>query len=129
MADPENAIEAISRLGEAGVTFAIDDFGTGYSSLAYLKRLPARSLKIDKSFVRDMAIDGRDASIVRSAIDLAHNLGIDVVAEGVESAAVIALLRRLRCDYAQGYHLARPMPARNLVDWLRAREAHAGDSP
>jgi diguanylate cyclase (GGDEF)-like protein/PAS domain S-box-containing protein len=118
MADPEGAIEAISRMDDAGIAFAIDDFGTGYSSLAYLKRLPARSIKIDQSFIRDMADDERDASIVRSAIELAHNLNIGVVAEGVESPRVRRLLDELGCDCAQGYLFAHPMPAEELVAWL-----------
>ncbi len=118
MADPEGAIEAISRLDSAGVAFTIDDFGTGYSSLAYLKRLPARSIKIDQSFIRDLATDEKDASIVSSAIDLAHNLRMDVIAEGVESAAVVELLRDLRCDFVQGYFYAAPMPASELLPWL-----------
>ncbi|MBA3431921.1 MAG: EAL domain-containing protein [Actinobacteria bacterium] len=123
MADPEGAIKAISRMGAAGIAFAIDDFGTGYSSLAYLKRLPARSIKIDQSFIRDMADDERDASIVRSAIELAHNLHIGVVAEGVESPRVKKLLDELGCDCAQGFLFARPMPAAELVTWLTHNNA------
>jgi len=118
MANPEGAIEAIRKLDSAGVAFTIDDFGTGYSSLSYLKRLPARSIKIDQSFIRDLATDERDASIVSSAIDLAHNLRMDVIAEGVESAAVGDLLRDLGCDFAQGYFYAPPMPASELLPWL-----------
>jgi len=121
MADPERSILAMDRLITAGVTISIDDFGTGYSSLAYLKRLPAASLKIDKSFVAHMDTDDRDASIVRSAIDLAHDLGMGVVAEGVESADVHGMLATLACDYAQGFHVAHPMPAAALPDWLRGR--------
>ncbi|MBW3601736.1 MAG: EAL domain-containing protein [Actinobacteria bacterium] len=121
MADPERAMTAMSRLSAEGIAFSIDDFGTGYSSLAYLKRLPARSIKIDRSFVRGMATDDRDASIVRSAIELAHSLGIGVGAEGVESKRVYRLLEDLRCDYVQGFHLARPMPVGALAAWLRRR--------
>jgi len=121
MADPERSMLAMARLITAGVTISIDDFGTGYSSLAYLKRLPAASLKIDKSFVAHMDTDDRDASIVRSAIDLAHDLGMGVVAEGVESAGVHRMLATLSCDYAQGFHVARPMPAAALPAWLRER--------
>ncbi|CAN5205434.1 hypothetical protein BH20ACT9_BH20ACT9_11720 [soil metagenome] len=121
MADPERAMTAMSRLSAEGTAFSIDDFGTGYSSLAYLKRLPARSVKIDRSFVRGMATDDRDASIVRSAIELAHNLGIGVGAEGVETMRVCRLLEDLRCDYVQGFHLARPMPVGALAAWLRRR--------
>lgn len=124
MADPEGAIQAITKLDTAGVAFTIDDFGTGYSSLSYLKRVPARSIKIDRSFIRDMATDERDASIVNSAIELAHNLGMDVTAEGVESAAVGDLLRDLGCDFVQGYFYAPPMPASELLPWLLKEDLH-----
>ncbi len=123
MVDPERAMSAMSRLTAAGVAFTIDDFGTGYSSLSYLKRLPAHALKIDKSFVRSMDTDERDASIVRSAIELAHNLGMRVVAEGVENHTVRSLLKALRCDYVQGFHDARPMPADQIPGWLKQRAA------
>ncbi len=99
--------------------FALDDFGTGFSSLAYLKRLPARSLKIDRSIIRDMVDDQRDVSIVRSAIDLGHTMGMQVVGKGVENGGVRALLDALGCDQAQGFALARPMPVERLVRWLR----------
>ncbi len=121
MADPERSMGAMSRLTAAGVAISIDDFGTGYSSLAYLKRLPASSLKIDKSFVRNMDTDERDASIVRSAIDLAHDLGMGVVAEGVESSTVAGLLETLQCDYVQGFHVAHPMPGGTFPHWLDQR--------
>jgi diguanylate cyclase (GGDEF)-like protein/PAS domain S-box-containing protein len=121
MADPDGALQAITRLDGAGVSFVIDDFGTGYSSLSYLKRLPVRSVKIDKSFVRDMGSDQRDASIVRSAIDLAHGLGLEVIAEGVETQQSYDRLTELGCDFAQGFFLARPMPGPELTDWLLAR--------
>jgi predicted signal transduction protein with EAL and GGDEF domain len=111
MQDPERAMTTISRLRGLGVTFSLDDFGTGYSSLASLKNLPVQSLKIDQSFVRDMVTDDRDASIVRAAIELGHNFKMDIVAEGVESQNVRELLTGLECDYVQGFHLARPMPA------------------
>lgn len=123
MADPDGAVRAMGRLQEAGVRFAIDDFGTGYSSLSYLKRLPVGTIKIDRSFVREMANDERDASIVHSAIELAHNLGMRVVAEGVEGQRVYDMLSRLGCDYLQGFHIARPMPDSDLVAWIRRREA------
>ncbi len=122
MARPAAAVETIRRLAEMGVCFAIDDFGTGYSSLAYLKRLPARWLKIDRSFVRDMGRDGRDASIVRSAIDLGHTIGMGIVAEGVETGDVARLLEELGCDQAQGFALARPMAASAFASWLAARD-------
>ena len=111
MADPATAKAVLEQLAAMGVGLAVDDFGTGYSSLAYLKELPAGELKIDRSFVINMHADRDDALIVRSTIELAHNLGLRVVAEGVEGAAALAELRRLGCDGAQGYHLSRPLPA------------------
>ena len=117
MDEPQRALATLDRLSAAGFKLSIDDFGTGYSSLAYLKRLPVDELKIDQSFVRNMKTDASDAMIVRSTIDLAHNLGLTVVAEGVETAQVWDLLRDLRCDQAQGYHMGRPMPASELADW------------
>jgi diguanylate cyclase (GGDEF)-like protein/PAS domain S-box-containing protein len=121
MADPHRALEVLGRLRELGLSIAIDDFGTGYSSLAYLKRLPVAELKLDRSFVREMASDPRDLAIVRSTVDLAHNLGLRVVAEGVEDSASQELLAELACDQAQGYFISRPLPAAALTDWLRRR--------
>jgi diguanylate cyclase len=97
---------------------SIDDFGTGYSSLAYLKRLPVDELKIDKSFVLNMERDADGTTIVRSTIDLGHNMGLRVVAEGIESEAVWYLLADLGCDQGQGYFMSRPMPIEQLPDWL-----------
>ena len=118
MADPQRAIAILRRLADQGVSLAIDDFGTGYSSLAYLKRLPVNEVKVDKSFVMNMASDPDDAVIVRSTVDLARNLGLRVVAEGVEDAQSWDHLRVLGCDAVQGYHLARPMPAGSVQAWL-----------
>ena len=118
MADPNRAIAILRRLSDQGVSLSIDDFGTGYSSLAYLKRLPVDEVKVDRSFVMNMASDADDAVIVRSTVDLAHNLGMRAVAEGVEDAQSWDHLRVLGCDAVQGYHLARPMPARDLTSWL-----------
>ena len=120
MDDPQRALATLNRLSELGFRLSIDDFGTGYSSLAYLKRLPVDELKIDKSFVMSMAHDPDDAKIVRSTIDLAHNLGLSVVAEGVETEQVWALLRELDCDEAQGYHMGKPMPAGEFRAWTLA---------
>jgi diguanylate cyclase (GGDEF)-like protein len=120
MDDPQRALAILERLNAMGFKLSIDDFGTGYSSLAYLKRLPVDELKIDQSFVRTMQTDADDAMIVRSTIDLAHNLGINVVAEGVESAEVWNMLRSLRCDHAQGYHMGRPMRVTDFVAWALA---------
>jgi diguanylate cyclase (GGDEF)-like protein len=114
MDEPQRALAMLNSLSEAGFKLSIDDFGTGYSSLAYLKKLPVDELKIDKSFVMAMAADAEDAKIVRSTIDLAHNLGLTVVAEGVETAAILDQLRELDCDEAQGYFMSKPLPASEL---------------
>ncbi len=117
MDDPQRAEATLNRLAAQGFKLSIDDFGTGYSSLAYLKRLPVSELKIDKSFVMGMETDESDAKIVRSTIDLAHNLGLSVVAEGVETAAILAQLRALGCDEAQGYFISKPLPAVEFNAW------------
>src|ERR1700736_942507 len=101
-----------------GVLAALDDFGTGYSSLGYLKQFPVRELKIDRSFIADIALKPRDRTIVRSTIELGHSLGLMVVAEGVEDAATLTLLRELGCDLIQGYHTGMPMAASALVQWI-----------
>ncbi len=119
MADPERAREIVTRLNKMGVQLSIDDFGTGYSSLGYLKRLPVHWIKIDKSFVIHMVANESDAVIVQSTIDLAHNLGLKVVAEGVESQAVYDQLMGLGCDAVQGYYISRPLPVEELIRWLR----------
>ncbi len=118
MTDPEHAMAVLVRLAAFGVSLAIDDFGTGYSSLSYLKRLPVHQLKIDRSFVMDMDQGASDEAIVRSSVDLARNLGLDVVAEGVETERTWQHLADLGCDQAQGYYFARPMPAADLPAWL-----------
>ena len=115
MDDPQRAEATLNKLSAQGFKLSIDDFGTGYSSLAYLKRLPVNELKIDKSFVMGMEHDQSDAKIVRSTIDLAHNLGLTVVAEGVENAAILAQLGELHCDEAQGYHMSKPVPATDFM--------------
>jgi diguanylate cyclase (GGDEF)-like protein len=122
MTDPEAAIAVLWGLRRIGVRLSVDDFGTGYSSLAYLKRLPVDEVKLDKSFVLNMTGDADDAAIVRSTIELAHNLGLQLVAEGVEDQETLELLATLGCDLVQGYHLARPTPADQLV----GLERHAG---
>jgi len=119
MTNPVLSIETITRLSGMGIQIAIDDFGTGYSSMAYLKKLLVAKIKIDKSFVMDMATDANDAVIVRSTIDLGHNLGLKVVAEGVEDETAWERLQQLGCDAAQGYYMSRPLPAKELLDWLR----------
>jgi diguanylate cyclase (GGDEF)-like protein len=126
MADPTRAIAILHRLSEHGVALSIDDFGTGYSSLAYLKRLPVNEVKVDRSFVINMARDQDDAVIVRSTVDLARNLGLRVVAEGVEDDVTWERLRSLGCDAVQGYYLARPMPANKLTPWLEEYQGEQG---
>jgi diguanylate cyclase (GGDEF)-like protein len=123
MADPERALMALTELRGIGVAISIDDFGTGYSSMSYLKRLPVDELKIDRSFVMEMLADGHDAVLVRSSIELGHNLGLAVVAEGVEDEETLRALSDLGCDVVQGYHLARPMPALAFLDWVTERMA------
>ena len=123
MDDPQRAEATLNRLSERGYKLSIDDFGTGYSSLAYLKRLPVDELKIDKSFVMAMEHDAGDAKIVRSTIDLAHNLGLSVVAEGIENENVLALLHGLRCDEGQGFHMSKPLPAADFCDWAARWQA------
>jgi len=118
--DPNNAISILQSLDKMGVRIAIDDFGVGFSSLGYLKKLPVDELKIDKSFVLDMNSNENDAMIVRSTIDLAHNLGLNVVAEGVETEEIYDLLRMLSCDTVQGYYLAKPAQAATITNQLEA---------
>jgi diguanylate cyclase len=118
MDDPVRALQILESLNAMGVALSIDDFGTGYSSLAYLKRLPVQELKIDKSFVMKMEKDADDAKIVRSTIDLGHNLGLKVVAEGIESLAVWELLDNMGCDKGQGYFMSKPMPAEEFASWV-----------
>ncbi|MBS1211201.1 MAG: hypothetical protein H6R19_3599, partial [Proteobacteria bacterium] len=111
MTDPERAMQVVNSIAALGMRLSIDDFGTGYSSLAYLKRLPLHSLKIDRSFVHEMLHDDQDTIIVRSTIGLAHSLGLQVVAEGVEDLPTLARLREYGCDEAQGFVLSKPQPA------------------
>lgn len=118
MLDPERAVALLDRVAALGVQLSIDDYGTGYSSLSYLRRLPIQILKIDRAFVQDMVHNEQDAIIVRSTIGLAHNLGLKVVAEGVEDAATLAMLRGMGCDQAQGYHLSKPKAWSELESWL-----------
>jgi diguanylate cyclase len=121
MTDPERAQDVLARLSELGIDLSLDDLGTGYSSLGMLKRLPVRELKIDRSFVIDLLEDAEDAAIVRSTVELSRNLGLRVVAEGVESAEAWDLLAAWGCDLAQGYHLSRPLPEHELRALLATR--------
>ena len=125
MTDPARARTVLERLHALGIALSIDDFGAGYTSLGQLKDLPVTELKVDRSFVATMATDARNRTIVRSVVELGHNLGLTAVAEGVEDATTLGLLEALGCDVAQGYHLSRPLPARAFDDW---RAAWAGGS-
>ena len=112
--------------------WSIDDFGTGYSSLSHLKRLPIGEIKIDRSFVKSMADDANDAMIVGATIDLGRNLGLRVIAEGVEDAATAETLRIMGCELAQGYHFGKPAPGRDIAEMLeleRAVRPASGDDP
>ena len=120
MDQPERALATLGALADVGVGLSIDDFGTGYSSLAYLQRLPVRELKIDRSFVMHVMTNSGDAEIVRSTIDLGHNLGLSIVAEGVEDEAAMTFLIDVGCDIAQGYYIAKPMRAADVPSWVRA---------
>ena len=125
MDDPAHALSTLEKLHNMGLRLSIDDFGTGYSSLAYLKRMPVDEIKIDKSFVMGMVTERDDEVIVRSTIDLGHNMGLKVVAEGVENDDILGRLRDWNCDMAQGYLLSRPLPAHKLEDWVLAWRAKA----
>jgi len=118
MADPAHALAIMSMLQSMGVRLSVDDFGTGYSSLTHLRELPIDEIKIDKSFVTGMITSDADAAIVRTVIDLAHNLGKQVCAEGVEDAETLQRLEEMGCDLAQGYFISRPVPAATLLTWL-----------
>ncbi len=123
MTDSARSRLVLSALDEIGVGLSIDDFGTGYSSLSYLQRLPVDELKIDRSFVAGMLTDPQDEVIVRSTVDLGHNLGLLVVAEGVESLPVLERLCSIGCDEAQGYAISEPVAADQLVEWVRRANA------
>jgi diguanylate cyclase (GGDEF)-like protein len=123
MADPGRMTHALESIGRLGVDLSLDDFGTGYSSLVHLKRLPVSELKVDRSFVQRMTSDPDDAAIVRSIVDLAHSLGLRVVAEGVETIESWHALEVLGCDLAQGYLISRPVPGDEVIRWLAAHVA------
>jgi diguanylate cyclase (GGDEF)-like protein len=120
LTDPERAGMILSELARSGIHISIDDFGRGHTSISYLSELPISELKIDRSFVTDMCENRAHVAIVRSVVELAHNLSMRVVAEGIEDDAVMSKLRDLQCDLAQGYHIARPMPAGDLARFLAA---------
>jgi len=123
MADHDRARSVLTRLRDGGFQISVDDFGTGYSSLSRLREMPIDELKLDRSFVLPMADDARAAALVASTIDLAHSLGLRMVAEGVETSVAYAELKRLGCDQAQGFLISRPVPAAELDHWLSNRRA------
>ena len=125
MHDPEHSLAVLRGLRDCGISLSVDDFGTGYSSLAHLKRLPVQELKIDQSFVRNLDEASEDAVIVRSTIEMSHNLGLKVVAEGVEYPHSLDLLKRWQCDTAQGYLISRPLDAQAFESWLSELRATA----
>ena len=129
MTNPEHAIVVLNRFRDLGLRISIDDFGTGYSSLSYLKQLPIKELKIDKSFVLNMTNEPQDAVIVRSTIDLAHNMGMLVVAEGVETLETFNSLQSISCDLVQGFYIAKPLSSEELQSWLTTSQWVANTKP
>jgi EAL domain-containing protein (putative c-di-GMP-specific phosphodiesterase class I) len=122
MRDPDRSLAVLEAISGLGVRVSIDDFGTGYSSLAYLDRLPVDEVKIDRSFVHRLERESADATIVRATVSLAHELGLTVVAEGVETELARTLVCGLGVDLYQGFGLARPMPASDVMTWLTRHE-------
>ncbi len=125
MADPDGATSVLTRLRNLGVNVTIDDFGTGYSSLAYLKRLPVSKIKIDRSFIADVLTDEADRTIVEACLKFGATLGLEIVAEGVETPEVWRFLQTAGCDLAQGFLLAKPMPAEEVPRWMAARSGES----
>jgi EAL domain-containing protein (putative c-di-GMP-specific phosphodiesterase class I) len=123
MHDPDASIRQLKALRDLGVRLSIDDFGTGYSSLSYLKLLPIHTLKLDRSFVRDIETDSNDVAICTATIALAHNLGLKVIAEGVETEAQRLLLTTHRCDFMQGYFYSRPVQAEAALAYIKEKRA------
>jgi diguanylate cyclase (GGDEF)-like protein/PAS domain S-box-containing protein len=128
MAQPERVQRALEKLAAAGATISIDDFGTGYSSLTYLRQMPLSEVKVDRSFVMDMLGSAGSEAIVRAIVDLSHNLGLKVVAEGVSDEAIYNRLQEMGCDVAQGFFIAKPQPADALTQWLRSSHPWANRS-
>jgi EAL domain-containing protein (putative c-di-GMP-specific phosphodiesterase class I) len=129
MTDTERAVKTLGAIRRLGINLSIDDYGTGYSSLAYLQKLAVNRLKIDKSFVAGLGHSEQDKVIVKSTIDLAHNLGLDVIAEGIETQAQYAMLQGMGCDYGQGYLIAEAMPPDLLVKWYALQQDHQARTP
>jgi EAL domain-containing protein (putative c-di-GMP-specific phosphodiesterase class I) len=128
MENPESVSDVLKTLNTAGMRIAIDDFGKGYSSLSYLATLPAQILKIDQSFIAELGKCGRTTAIVRAILSLGDCLGLEVIAEGVETEEQLRLLRELKCKHAQGYYFARPMEP-EAAEWFISRNAVAGSAP
>jgi len=122
MEHPQKTIRALDRLNAMGLRLSIDDFGIGYSALSYLKQLPVNELKIDKSFGMSLVSDGNSAVIVRSTIDMAHELGLSVVAEGIETKEAYEMLQELGCDSVQGFYISRPLPMKEAIEWIEQTE-------
>jgi EAL domain-containing protein (putative c-di-GMP-specific phosphodiesterase class I) len=129
MAYPDRALAILKKLRVMGVHLSVDDYGTGYSTMAYLKNLPVHELKIDRAFITNLTTDHDDAVIVKSATDLGHNLGLSVLAEGVEDEATLQALKALGVDVAQGFHLARPMPGDLLQHWIADHHGVLSQTP
>ena len=121
MRSPAEAIATLNKLRARGIRLSVDDYGTGQSTLSYVKELPVHELKIDKSFVTALASSESDAIMVRSTVNLAHELGLQVVAEGIEDAATLDILGKMGCDYAQGYFISKPVEARDFCRLVSKR--------
>jgi EAL domain-containing protein (putative c-di-GMP-specific phosphodiesterase class I) len=121
MGDALQAMDVLARLRLKGIRLSIDDFGTGYSSLVQLQRMPFSEIKVDRAFVGECANSPDSRVIVKTIVDLAHNLGMKAVAEGVEAEAVLDYLTEIGCDEAQGYHISKPMPAADVAQWVKRR--------
>nr|WP_281432347.1 EAL domain-containing protein [Desulfatitalea alkaliphila] len=129
MVDAQRIIQKLANLAAAGIAISVDDFGTGYSALQYLNALPITGIKLDQAFIRHLPQDTRMAGIVKAMVNLAHNLEIQVVAEGVDSQAAYDFLARVGCDLAQGYHISPPLPADDFTAWFNDPRRRAGSMP
>ena len=121
MKNPEENLKRLNTIKEMGFSISIDDFGTGYSSLNYLKLIPASEIKIDRSFIRDMLVDKNDAELVKIITNIGKIMGLNIVAEGVETKEQLKFLKELGCEYAQGYYFAKPMPFEEFISFLKQK--------